>query len=776
MSALPTRPTRPGSNPKSNPTDRTAGAPKAPPRIWSHPLFRQLLAGLLAFGALCASAMAQEQDGLLPVEQAYVLKAEIAPSGDRVDLHWQIAKDYFLYRGRIKAKSTQAGLTLGELELPPGKPKQDEFFGAVEIYHDSVSGSLPFTLSDASAQTVDLTVTVQGCHETDPKICYPPYPVKLSLVRPATTQAGALSPLASKLMATNAPSDLLDSAESDEALPPEKAFVFEAIAMSPTEVLARWTMPKGYYLYRDRSSVVVSDGREVVAGKAEWPQGVDHVDEHFGSVVVYYDQVELPVAIQRGDGQAQTIQLTGEFQGCKENGICYPVMQRTVAVDLEPATREQLAAAAKTFVAAAAPISTSAAAPLADNALRSSAPPVSSIGIFSALLFALLGGIVLNLMPCVLPVLSFKVIGLAQSGENLHTARSHALWYTLGVLVSFATIGLLVIALREAGQALGWGFQLQQPGFVAILVYVLLAVGLSLSGVFTIGAGLAGSGQQLTQKSGPAGDFFAGVLACVVASPCTAPFMGPALAFAFASSSITALLIFLALGLGLALPFLLVGFIPALASRLPRPGAWMETLKQVLAFPMYLTAVWLVWVLGKQRGVDAIGLVLAGSVVLALGLWWLERGRFKGSMVTRVLAIGVLLAALVPVWMVTRLETPVAMAKADESVAYSSQKLADLRGEGRTVFINMTADWCVTCKANEKAVLGTDHFRSLLSASNAVYMKGDWTNVDPQITAFLQQHGAVGVPLYVVYHGEKEPAQVLPTVLTAAIVEAALVQ
>lgn len=736
-------------------------------------MFRHLLAALLAFGALCASAKAQEQDGLLPVEQAYVLNAEIAPSGDRVNLHWQIAKDYFLYRGRTKVKTDQPGLNLGTLDLPPGKPKQDEFFGAVEIYHDALSGSVPFTLDDATAQTVNLTVTVQGCHETDPQICYPPHPVKLSLPRPSIAQGAALSPLASKLMAANSPSSLLEAADADVTLPPEQAFVFEAIAMSPTEILARWTMPKGYYLYRDRSSVAVSDGRDVVAGKATWPQGVDHVDEHFGSVVVYYDQVELPVAIQRGDGKAQTIQLTGEFQGCKENGICYPVMQRTVSIDLETASAEQLAAAAKSFVPASQTTAADAVKPLADNALRSQAPHTASISVPLALLFALLGGLILNLMPCVLPVLSFKVMGLAQSGESLAKARSHALWYTLGVLVSFAALGLLVIALRSAGQALGWGFQLQQPGFVAVLVYVLIAVGLSLSGVFSIGAGLAGSGQQLTQKSGPAGDFFTGVLACVVASPCTAPFMGPALALAFASSSVTALFIFLALGLGLALPFLLIGYIPALASRLPKPGAWMETFKQVLAFPMYLTAVWLVWVLGKQRGVDAIGWVLAGAVLLALGLWWWERRRFKEGFVSRALAVLVILASLAPVWVVSRMAPMATLAHDESALAYSKPRLAELREAGRTVFVNMTADWCVTCKANEKAVLGTAHFNDLLQQSNAVYMKGDWTNVDPEITAFLQEHGAVGVPLYVVFHGGEE-GEVLPTVLTSDIVEAAL--
>src|SRR5690606_34966950 len=243
----------------------------------------------------------------------------------------------------------------------------------------------------------------------------------------------------------------------------------------------------------------------------------------------------------------------------------------------------------------------------ADNAARST-PPASRGGLALALLLALAGDVILNVMPCVLPILSLKVLGLAQGGTSAAHARRHALWYTAGVLVAFAVIGLLVLALRAAGQAMGWGFQLQQPGFVAALVLLMAAVGLSLSGVFSVG-GSANLGHGLAARTGPVGDFFTGVLACVVASPCIAPFMGGALAYAFTAPALAALLVFLALGLGLALPFLLVGFVPALAGRLPRPGAWMETLKQVLAFPMYLTAVWLAWVLGRQRGVDAMAVV-----------------------------------------------------------------------------------------------------------------------------------------------------------------------
>ena len=733
-------------------------------------MFRNLFAAVLALLASLPAARAQEQDGLLPVEQAFALRAEVREPG-RIALHWDIAKNYYLYKARISAKTTQAGTTLGALELPAGIERHDEFFGDVEIYHDALEATLPYSLADPSVTTIELSVTVQGCHEVDPKICYPPHPTRLSLPLPASSSPSAPT------LAPAAPGSVLGlgarPVNDDEPLPPEQAFVFEAIAVGPSEVLARWTMPNGYYLYRDRSSITVEDDSGVTLGEPQWPAGVDHSDEYFGTVVVYFNQVELPIALARPDGTARTITLRSEFQGCKENGICYPVMQRSVPVDLDPSTPEQLAAAAKTFVAAKPAVAVADAS--ADNALRSTPPAIGALGILGALLFAVLGGIVLNLMPCVLPVLSLKVIGLAESGESTAKARSHALWYTLGVLVSFAVVGLLVIALRATGSALGWGFQLQQPGFVAILVYVLFAVGLSLSGVFTIGAGLAGVGQGLAGKSGRAGDFFTGVLACIVASPCTAPFMGPALAFAFAASPLVALLIFLALGFGLALPFLLIGFVPTLARRLPRPGAWMETFKQVLAFPMYLTAIWLLWVLGKQRGVDAIGIVLIGAVVLALARWWFERSRWSGSTTGRVLAGLVLVASLLPLWHVARMAPPARNAEtADGVVAYSSDALAALRAEGRTVFVNMTADWCVTCKANEKHVLDSDRFRDALKRANAVYMKGDWTNVDPAITAFLQQHNSVGVPLYVVFHGAEGPGRVLPTVLTQATVDDAL--
>lgn len=740
---------------------------------------RKWLAGLAVSLVLCGLASAQSQDDLLPVEQAFKVKASLAEPG-KIALHVDIAKDYYLYRERIKAKTSQPGLALGAPELPNGIRKHDEFQGDVEIYHDSVDATLPYTLAQA-ANGATVTLTVQGCHEVDPKICYPPHPTALVLDLPATAtgDAAPLSAGASPLIKLGGGA-ATTGAQDRTPLPAEQAFVFEAIALSPTRVLARWTMPKGYYLYRDKSTVTLANGSGIKLGAPQWPKGIDHKDEHFGTVVVYFDQVELPIDLARDSGAAQAVTLHAEYQGCQDDGICYPVMQKDVAIDLPAASDAELAAAKASFVPAPAVSAseTGAAANAdasADNALRTAAPATKTPNLLVVLLFALLGGVILNLMPCVLPVLSLKALGLAQSGESTHAARRHALVYTAGVLVAFAAVGLAVIGLRAAGHALGWGFQLQQPLFVAVLVYVLFAIGLSLSGVFNLGAGLAGVGSGLASRQGAAGDFFTGVLAVVVASPCTTPFMGSALAYAFAASAWVGLLVFLALGLGLALPFLLIGYVPALARRLPKPGAWMETFKQFLAFPMYLTAAWLAWVLGNQRGIDAIGYVLAGAVVLALGLWWWERSRYRG-MLPRVFAALVVLASFVPLARIAQLAPASTQASAiADAVPYSSERLAGLRAEGRSVFVDMSADWCVTCKVNERAVLHTDAFRDLLKRSNAVLMTGDWTNADPAISAFLKDYRAVGVPLYVVFRaGETGPGHVLPAVLTQGIVEDAL--
>ena len=778
------------------------------------------------FAALCAlfvvslPALAVSEKDLLPVDEAFGLSAQARDRG-HIEVSWKIAPGYYLYRHRTTVKS-DAAFVAEALQMPAGKKHHDDFFGEVETYRDRLVTVLPGKATD-DAGTVTLEVRYQGC--ADAGVCYPPQKRSLQVKLPGGTARGdtavtpafngaAASPFNNPLGGDAAGGLRLPGTANTQALPlpSERAFGFEAIVGDGNSVLLRFSPAPGYYLYRDRTSLKLEGAPGIRADTPRWPAAKSHRDEHFGDVSVYFDQTEVTLPLRRSVADAAEATLVITFQGCQTDGICYPPMTRRVKLalpagkvnasadetvrrseviaplvsrDKRPQAREANGVATQPMlIRPNEPVADAAQADApdasADNAQRT--PPPGSSGaaptsLIAALLLALAGGLILNLMPCVLPILSLKVLGVAQSGESRQRARSHALWYTAGVLVAFAAIGALVLALRAAGQAAGWGFQLQHPWFIAALVYLMFTVGLSLSGVFTLGGSLGGVGQSLASRSGPVGDFFTGVLACVVASPCVAPFMGAPLAYAFTASALPAMLVFLVLGLGLALPFLLIGFVPSLAKRLPRPGAWMETLKQVLAFPMYGTALWLLWVLGKQRGVDAMALVLAGLVVLGLALWWFERSRWRSQRVGAVLALVLLLGALVPVWAVTRIDAPgkATAPTADNVVAYSPQMLDRLRQDNRVVFVNMTADWCVTCKANERAVLGTHAFEETLRRTNAVYMRGDYTNVDEQITAFLDEHKAVGVPLYVVY-GPGAPPTVLPTVLTQALVEEALLR
>jgi thiol:disulfide interchange protein len=782
----------------------------------SRSIARLLCATALALLAIAAPAAAIDDSQLLPVDEAFALQARAAGRG-RIEIQWTIAEGYYLYRHRTSVQVAEGGFKANPLQLPPGKRHTDEFFGEVETYRGRLDAVLTGAAAD-DARELSLQVKYQGC--ADLGICYPPQTRTLKVVLPVSDASGALAPDArfaalgrSLAGGPPAPSSTVGIDASGAAqplpLPPEQAFGFEAIASDGDTVLLRFTPAPGYYLYRDRSSFRVDGHDGISAGTPRWPPGVAHRDEHFGEVVVYFDQVDVPLPLRRTVPDVATVRVLASFQGCQDEGICYPPMTRTVEVTL-PAGKAAVAAAAgadprPAEVALDGPVASAPLSPpgrtagdgpaqatdpalvpdigappadaSADNAVRTP-PPGTALpagGALGALLLALLGGLVLNLMPCVLPILSLKVLGVAQSGGSRASARSHALWYTAGVLVAFAAIGALVLALRAGGQALGWGFQLQQPWFVAALVYLMFAVGLSLSGVITLGGRVGNLGQALAARTGPVGDFFTGVLACVVASPCIAPFMGGALAFAFTASPALALAVLLMLGLGLALPFLLIGFVPALAERLPRPGAWMETLKQVLAFPMYLTAIWLLWVLGRQRGVDAMALVAVGLALFALALWWHERRRWTGGIAGRVLALALAALALLPVWKVESLSPPqAATAAAQGQEPWSEARLQALRAEGRPVFVNMTADWCVTCKANERRVLSQPAFREALTRAGAVYLVGDYTNTDPAITAYLDRHRAVGVPLYVVYPRGGGDGVVLPALLSDEIVTTAL--
>lgn len=438
-----------------------------------------------------------------------------------------------------------------------------------------------------------------------------------------------------------------------------------------------------------------------------------------------------------------------------------------------PPIPPEAAATAQTGTVQAGAVQAGAAIPAQDEA---------PLGLLEVLLFALLGGLILNLMPCVFPVLSLKVLGIVeQAGEDAGRIRLHGFSYTGGVLLSFAALAGALILLRAGGAEIGWGFQLQSPWFVALLAYVMLAMALSLSGLFELGHSVMGLGSGLAAKKGLSGSFFTGVLATVVATPCTAPFMGAAVGFALSQPWIIALGVFLALGFGLALPFLVLSFAPALMRRLPRPGPWMVTLKEGLAFPLYGTVAWLVWVLEQQAGPLGLGAALAGLVLVAFAAWAYGRSRpsegaprLAGTLATLAGAAGAL--ALLPSLVdlgpaaVARAEPGSPVAAAGGFAPYSQERLEGLLGEGKPVFINLTAAWCVTCLVNEKNALSTDGVKRALTERGITYLKGDWTHEDPEITRLLERFGRSGVPLYLYYaKGQREPV-ILPQILTEDIV------
>jgi len=411
---------------------------------------------------------------------------------------------------------------------------------------------------------------------------------------------------------------------------------------------------------------------------------------------------------------------------------------------------------------------------------RSPAP----VSLLEAVALALVGGLVLNLMPCVLPVLCVKALSLvSHAGAPARTVRRQGLAYAAGVLASFGIVAGALIGLRAAGAQIGWGFQLQSPIFVALLAYLFLTLGLSLSGVITIGGRSVGLGHAMASRPGYAGSFFTGALAAVAATPCTAPFMGVAVGFAVTQPAATALLVFEALGLGLALPYLLLALVPAWRKLLPKPGPWMERLKQLLAFPLYATVAWLVWVTSQQVGPQGVAAVLAGLVLIAFGAWIYQTGRTAGRRWRRTATAAALLMVLasIGIAVVSDASSPqrTSSDSAPEGVAwepFSVRRLAELQSQGKPVFVNFTAAWCITCLVNERVALRSPAVTEAFARKGIVYLKADWTKRDPEIARVLASFGRSGVPLYLVYpparpgqRARSEPS-VLPQILSEGMV------
>ena len=394
----------------------------------------------------------------------------------------------------------------------------------------------------------------------------------------------------------------------------------------------------------------------------------------------------------------------------------------------------------------------------------------SSVTIWGAIIGALIGGLILNLMPCVFPVISIKALSIAKTAHGERAVIRREAWaYTAGVIATFIVLTLILLALKAAGSEIGWGFQLQSPIVVGILALLLFAVGLNLLGVFEFGTGLQNTGTELTHKGGLSGSFFTGLLAVVVATPCTAPFMAGAIGYALAQPAFVTISVFMALAIGFALPFLLIAYVPTLLKALPKPGPWMVRFKEVLAFPMFAAVIWLVWVLSIQSGETGVLVVLSAMLFLGLGLWLFKMSSKFAK------ALGVV-AIIISLALCFGLKVEASETAELSKQAWSKEAVSSLRADGQAVFVDFTAAWCVTCKVNEKLVLDQEKTKALFEKYNTAFLVADWTNKNDVIAAELEAYGRAGVPLYLLFPPGDNfvRAEVLPQILTYDVLEEAL--
>ena len=538
--------------------------------------------------------------------------------------------------------------------------------------------------------------------------------------------------------------------EQNSFLPVDQVYGV-AVEINDSHLIFNWSIKPGYYLYRDRFKFNAVDATTQLKPPI-FAAGKNKYDEFFEQELeVYYLNTRVVVPFESID---QQLNLEIESQGCADAGLCYPPYKQWLTIDI----------ANGNVVISNTP--SAAAIALQPN---SSANQSQNFSLVMILLFALTGGMILNLMPCVFPVLSIKALSFTMNHQTQSQKQSHGLAYTAGVISSFLSIAIVMLTLRAAGEAIGWGFQLQSPVFVIALIYLFFIMGLAFLGYLEIGTSIMSLGQSSEPSDSLSSSFMTGVLATTVASPCTAPFMGPALGFAISQPMYVALLVFAFLGLGMALPFIALTWLPSLTSRLPKPGPWMDTFKQFLAFPLFLTALWLLWVVGRQTSTDVAAVVVLGIILISMALW-LRRlnntsiGTKSPFTLTNGLAIICLVAAL---------SAPVISISEDSKPplweAYSADRLSDLRRSNKAVFINLTADWCITCLANERVAF-TENFYESLKDNEVTYLKGDWTNNDPEITKLLNQFQRSGVPLYLMYPSGGGQPEVLPQILRESIV------
>ena len=531
----------------------------------------------------------------------------------------------------------------------------------------------------------------------------------------------------------------VESVSNNEFLPFQDAYKL-SVNFSDDVLNFDWEIADGYYLYKSKINVFAHDANTQIHNMV-FSDSQNKFDEFFNeNMEIFYDSATMTATYVSSD---KILQLKLLSQGCADIGFCYPPQEQWIQINLETSKIE---------IYQDQP-----------NSFNNSQTSTKNISMFAAMLGAFLGGLILNLMPCVFPVLSIKAMSFMQTHQTNRELRIHATTYTIGVVTSFLIIATTMLSLRAAGSAVGWGFQLQSPQFLIILAYLFFIIGMTFLGFVNVGSKLMSIGQSIDSQSSLQSSFFTGVLAVIIASPCTAPFMGPALGFAIYQPTGIALAVFAILGFGMALPFVVLILIPKTKSLLPRPGLWMEQFKQFLAFPMFFTTAWLLWVIGRQTDTTVLSLVVVGLIFISIGIWinqkLVQQKSGRSYSLLKVIAVAMIIPALA-----LPLMNDEEREETEFWIDYDAKTLAILRAEGRPIFINLTADWCITCLANEKVAF-TEMFYTEMEKNNIVYLKGDWTNQDKEITSLLNEHNRNGVPLYLMYPKNGGSPEVLPQIL-----------
>lgn len=715
----------------------------------------------------------QAGDNLLPVEEAFALNASIGQRG-QVDLHWDIAPDYYLYRGRIKLRSDDDQAQLGELQLPPGEQTHDEFFGDVEIFHDRLDAVLPYT---GDVDEVSFTITVQGCHEAEPQICYPPHATKLTLQAPARDNSAAAAPMAAPAVLPSGdafnllgnrggnPFGAAAGTAAGEPLPPEQAFVFEAIASSPTEVLARWSMPDNYYLYRDQTVLTV-DGDAVQLGSPTWPKGQQHEDAWFGTTEVYFRSVELPIPLLRTDGEPQDLILNVEYQGCQDGGICYPVMNRSITLALPAADTTQLASAKAAFN----PADTAGPAAVSEELAEDQQLMAKLSGNLALALLAFFGfGLLLAFTPCVFPMVPI-LSGIIAGAGDITTRRA----LLLSVVYVLATSVVFTMAGVTAG-LLGANLQaaFQKPWILWSFAVLFVLLSLSMFGFYELELPASWqnrlAGLSNRQKAGSlTGVAVMGMLSALIVGPCVAPPLAAAVIYISQTRDpVLGGLALFSLSLGMGAPLVVFG--TAAGKLMPRAGAWMNAVKAAFGVSFLALAIWML-----SRILDPAWIMLmTGVLLIASGVYMgalLRPAQPLSGWRTLWQALGLIAlllgaAQLVGVAGGNRdvlqplaglgggaggTARPALQFNMIKSVDDLEREVTAANAAGRTVMLDFYADWCVTCKEMERYTLSATQVQQALDGVHL--LKADVTANDKQDQQLLKHFELFGPPATIFYN------------------------